>query len=224
METEFRRQRRSQSASLTLGTRKEAPWECSLRPETLFPHELEFRAAAVASPAHALPHAFGTAFRGGAGFPRESSGVRLGGTDTRDNVATVPTPEAITRTLAKLKVPSGLVGRTCWVVVALAAAVSTIAWAGRSERLCYASLVTLVVLVLPIMWRLFNYAEKHPQLTVLDGAEFLKYTQITAQKGLGEVRSARAISPGPLSLPAEDEATLALPEPSSLEQARNPPK
>ena len=121
-------------------------------------------------------------------------------------------PLDITSTLSKLKLPTGLVGRASYIVFAIVASIASIGIAIRTEMIGYACLVAIVGLVFYIVKRLFDYADKHPQLTVLDGQDFLSYTQITvAQKGVRDIPAIDTELPEPLSLPSE-QPTLQLPD------------
>ena len=56
----------------------------------------------------------------------------------------------------------------------------------RSETIGYVAISALTVIVLLALWKLFQFAERHPQVAILEGSEYIAYEQIQlAQKGVG---------------------------------------
>lgn len=115
---------------------------------------------------------------------------------------------------SKIKLPGGIVGKTCYVLMAVAGSLAAIVVAIRTEAVGFAAIGTLFVIVLVVFWRLINFAEKHPEVAILEGAEFLRYQQIElARKGAGVL---------PSSPPEPSDPTGMLPSPHDIEMAMLP--
>ena len=118
------------------------------------------------------------------------------------------------RGATKVILPGGIVGKTSYVLIAVCAALAVIAGAIRTEPIGYAAIGALAVIVLPTIWRLIRFAERHPERALMEGGEYLAYVHL-AQKGRGE------FAPSPEELPTA-EATQLLPEITEAAQRPDP--
>lgn len=82
------------------------------------------------------------------------------------------------RGFATIKLPGGVVGKLSMVMIAVVFSAATIAWSVRNEWIAVAALVVVAVIVLSLGHRLINFAEKHPQTALMEGAELLVHEQI----------------------------------------------
>ena len=115
---------------------------------------------------------------------------------------------------SKIKLPGGLVGKTCYVLMAAAGSLAVMVASIRTEAVGFVAIGTLFVLVLVVVLRLIHFAEKRPEVAILEGAEFLRYQQFElARKGVGVL---------PSSPPESPDSTEKLPSPHDIEVAMLP--
>ena len=93
----------------------------------------------------------------------------------------------LTRGTSKVKLPGGIVGKTCYLLMAVAAALAAIVAAVHTESVGFAAIAAIVIIVLPLTWRLIGFAERHPDAAILEGGEWVAYQIQLAQKGVGEL-------------------------------------
>ena len=123
-----------------------------------------------------------------------------------------------------MKLPGGIVGKACYVLMATAGSLAVICASTRTETVAYVAIGALLLIVLPVLWKLIHFAERKPEVAILEGAEFLAYQHMIslAQKGIGALPEAPPETPEPsdiLILPADIEAAR-LPDPPPT----SPPK
>ena len=80
--------------------------------------------------------------------------------------------------LAKVTLRGGVVGKVTFAVVLVSLAMAMIAWTVSNIWLSAAALGLVFVLAFSMLWRLINFADRHPQAALLEGAEFLVHEQI----------------------------------------------
>ena len=115
---------------------------------------------------------------------------------------------------SKIKLPGGLVGKTCYVLMAVAGSLAAIVVSIRTEAIGFAAIGALFVSVLVVVLRLIHFAEKRPEVAILEGAEFLRYQQIElARKGTGVL---------PTSPTEPSDSADMLPSPHDIEVAMLP--
>lgn len=84
----------------------------------------------------------------------------------------------------------------------------------RTEAVGFVAIAALFIIVIVAVLRLIHFAEKRPEVAILEGAEFLRYQQIElAQKGIGAL---------PASPPVSSDGSDALPSPRDIEVAMLP--
>lgn len=127
---------------------------------------------------------------------------------------------------SRVKLPGGIVGKTCYVLMAVAGSLGAMVVAIRSEIIGYVAIGALTLIVLPTLRRLFQFAERHPQVAILEGSEYIEYEQIQlAQKGVGTLPpSPAAPATESLDLPPAERAALQLPDPVQEKPRLRPPK
>jgi hypothetical protein len=80
--------------------------------------------------------------------------------------------------VAKVTLKGGVVGKVTFTVVSVSFALAAITWTVQNIWLSFAALVTIFTLTFVTLWRLINFADRHPQAALLEGAEFLVHEQI----------------------------------------------
>ncbi|MGD0536014.1 MAG: hypothetical protein ABSC03_00065 [Verrucomicrobiota bacterium] len=124
-----------------------------------------------------------------------------------------------TRGSAKVKLPGGIVGKTCYLLMAIAGALAAIVAAVRTESIGFAAIGALTLIVLPTVWRLIGFADKHPDAAILEGGEWVAYQIQLAQKGIGVLPDAppEAAVPEPDHLDALEIEAIQTPDQLPLE-------
>lgn len=115
---------------------------------------------------------------------------------------------------SKVKLPGGIVGKISYILMAALGAIAVIGFSTKSEIFGFIALGVIPIIVLLPVWWLIRFAEKRPEVAILEGAEFLVYHQIElAQKGVGIL---------PDAPPEPPEGTERLPSPQDIEVAMLP--
>lgn len=79
---------------------------------------------------------------------------------------------------SQVKLSGGLVGRVCSVLFVACIAIGTIGALSKSEWIMGGSIVAIVVLLFPMLWKIISFAEDNPGVALLDGAQLLKHEQL----------------------------------------------
>ncbi len=86
---------------------------------------------------------------------------------------------------SSVKLPGGVFGKTCTVLIVVSLAMFGIAWTARNVWISSAALIMIFILVFIMLWRLINFANKNPQAAILEGSEFLLHEHMQlAAKGI----------------------------------------
>lgn len=80
--------------------------------------------------------------------------------------------------VSKVTLRGGVVGKVTFAVVIVSLALAAIAWSIANIWLSAAALCMVFTLALVMLWRVINFADRHPQAALLEGAEFLAHEQI----------------------------------------------
>jgi len=103
---------------------------------------------------------------------------------------TMPSPRDIHKAVERtsfVRLPGGIVGKSAYVLISVAAALGTMVFATKSEVVAYVAIAALVITVIPTLWRLINFAERHPDVSLMEGGELLDLHRLRfAQKDVGE--------------------------------------
>jgi hypothetical protein len=87
--------------------------------------------------------------------------------------------------LSKVTLKGGLVGKATFAIMVVSLTLAAIAWAANNVWISAAALVMVFTIAFVMLWRLVNFADRHPQAALLEGAEFLVHEQIVhASKSL----------------------------------------
>ena len=128
--------------------------------------------------------------------------------------------------LSKVTLRGGVVGKVTFAVVFVAIALAAIAWSVRNVWLSAAALGMVFILALIMLWRLINFADRHPQAALLEGAEFLVHEQIVhAAKSLPiiTVSATEQVQPELVEGQAADANLAQLPDaPAELQDTGGP--
>lgn len=80
--------------------------------------------------------------------------------------------------LSKVTLRGGVVGKVTFAVTFTSLAIAAIAWSVSNIWISAAALCMVFALAFVMLWRLINFADRHPQAALLEGAEFLVHEQI----------------------------------------------
>ena len=126
----------------------------------------------------------------------------------------LPDLDKILERVSKVKLTGGLVGRVCTVVLVSCVVIGVLGALSRNEWVMGGVVVAILIIVFPMLWRVISFAEKNPQVAILDGAQFLKHEQLVlASKGVPEI----TVVPE-----AQVQEHPALPSPEQLAAANRP--
>jgi hypothetical protein len=113
----------------------------------------------------------------------------------------------LTESLTKITLPGGVVGKMSRVLICVAGFLAFIAYMGTNPWVQGSAVLTILILVLVLGWRLITFAENHPQAALMEGAELLLHEQMQlAAKGQPEIPFIPAEStsePGALPPPGD---------------------
>jgi len=115
--------------------------------------------------------------------------------------------QTMLRKAQKIKLPGGVVGKICWVVVVFCLSVTALAALTRNEWIIGGAVVSMFVLAFSMLWRVINFADKNPQAAILEGAEFLIHEQIVLGSKYNptiRVGNELPVPAHPVALPAPD--------------------
>lgn len=86
--------------------------------------------------------------------------------------------DKVLESVSKVRLSGGLVGRVCTVLLVACAALGSIGALSHNEWVMGGAISAIVLLAFPMLWRIIGFAEQHPQVAILDGAQFLKHEQL----------------------------------------------
>jgi hypothetical protein len=91
--------------------------------------------------------------------------------------------------VSNVKLPGGVVGKTCTVLLVAVVMLGGIALVVRDVYLSYFIVTAIVLFCGVILLRVISFANKNPQAALLEGAEFLVHQrEENAAKGLPNLR------------------------------------
>lgn len=94
-----------------------------------------------------------------------------------------------------MKLPGGIVGKTCYVLMAVCGALAAIVASIRTEAVGFVAIAALLVIVIWSLRRAFQFADANPDVALMEGAEIIAYRRMQlAQKGLGDLPDAIPVS------------------------------
>jgi len=80
--------------------------------------------------------------------------------------------------ISKIKLHGGLVGKVSMVLISLTLALSGVAIALKDKTIAIIIICGLLPTVAVFLWKIISFAGKHPDVALLEGAEFLAHEQI----------------------------------------------
>ena len=80
--------------------------------------------------------------------------------------------------LSRVTLRGGVVGKVTFAVSLVSIALAAIAWSASNIWISGVALAMIFSLTFVMLWRLINFADRHPQAALLEGAEFLIHEQI----------------------------------------------
>lgn len=80
--------------------------------------------------------------------------------------------------ISKVTLRGGVVGKVTFAVVLVSLALMLIAWSMHNIWLSASVVGLIFILTFTMLWRVINFADRHPQAALLEGAEFLVHEQI----------------------------------------------
>ncbi|MEW6667397.1 MAG: hypothetical protein AB1512_19505 [Thermodesulfobacteriota bacterium] len=86
--------------------------------------------------------------------------------------------QSILSSVSKIRLPGGMVGKVCTVLVVVAICMAAISWSVKLVWVSALTAVLLFVLCFVMLWRVINFADRNPQAAILEGAEFLMHEQL----------------------------------------------
>ena len=86
--------------------------------------------------------------------------------------------EKVLQKVSGIKLPSGVVGKVCLVLIVVSICVGGMTVYSGNEWIIAGGIIVIFLLVFPMLWRLINFADCNPQAALLEGAEFLIHQQI----------------------------------------------
>lgn len=108
---------------------------------------------------------------------------------------------------SKIRLSGGIVGRVCTVLIVACVSLAAIGVLTRNQWIMGGAIVAILVLALPLLWRIITFAEKNPGVAILDGAQFLKHEQLRlASKDRSDIvilPHTPKIDPSPTSVPID---------------------
>ncbi len=86
--------------------------------------------------------------------------------------------ETISQHVSKIKLPGGVVGKVCGVLVVACISMGAIACATKLVWLAITAVILIFILCFVMLWRVISFADRNPQAALLEGAEFLVHEQL----------------------------------------------
>lgn len=84
--------------------------------------------------------------------------------------------------VGKIRLPGGMVGKFCTVLIVTAVSIAVISWSVKDVRIAALGMVLVSVLVFSLGWRILSFAEKNPEVALFDGAELLMHHKLRLGK------------------------------------------
>lgn len=118
--------------------------------------------------------------------------------------------------LSKVTLRGGVVGKVTFTVALVSIALASIAWSVANIWLSAAALLMVFCLAFVMLWRLINFADRHPQAALLEGAEFLVHEQIvhaTKARAVIPLDQVEPTQPEVIEGPSADATLAQIPDP-----------
>ena len=122
--------------------------------------------------------------------------------------------------LSKVNLKGGIVSKVVIGAICAIFALATVAVAASNVWISAAAIGMIFTLALVMFWRVINFADRHPQAALLEGAEFLAHEQIVhAAKSMPDLPlgDLEQIQPEEVEGPAADPELAAVPDQEVIE-------
>ena len=86
--------------------------------------------------------------------------------------------QSILHHVSNIRLPGGMVGKVCTVLVIVSLSMAVIAWSVKLVWVSALAVILLFLLCFVMLWRVISFADKNPQAAILEGAEFLMHEQL----------------------------------------------
>lgn len=80
--------------------------------------------------------------------------------------------------LHKITLKGGVVTKQTFAIVVVCLSITVITWGANDVWLSRGAVAGILLFAFVMMWRQTNFADRHPQAALLEGAEFLAHQQI----------------------------------------------
>jgi hypothetical protein len=123
--------------------------------------------------------------------------------------------DKILNKVSAIKLPGGVVGKVCIVLVIASICIGVLAGISKNEWILGAGIAAIFLLAFPMLWRLISFADRNPQAALLEGAEFLLHTQMvmgSKNNPIIPLEAETITEERPAHLPAEERLQLDEPE------------
>ncbi len=108
--------------------------------------------------------------------------------------------------LERVKLGRGVVGKTTWALLSIIALLAIVASRVSVDWMLLLISGAGIVLFIVYLFKVLAFADKHPDLALLEGAELVKWRQMdVAAKGAGTLPSGPLVQPPPLLESIKDE-------------------
>jgi len=134
--------------------------------------------------------------------------------------------EKIMNKASQVKLSGGLVGRVCTVLFVACICIGAIGVLSRNDWIMGGAVIAILLLAFPMLWRIISFAERHPGVALLDGAQLLKHEQLRlASKQEPEILVVQSsLTEGKPVLVSDEQALLADSPPTELLPTRDASK
>jgi hypothetical protein len=85
--------------------------------------------------------------------------------------------DSLLRQVSRIKLGQGVVGKVSTVLIVVTLAVAIVAASIRVEIVSLVALGIILILALPLLWRLITFAKENPYAALLEGADLLKHEE-----------------------------------------------
>lgn len=80
--------------------------------------------------------------------------------------------------VSKVKLNGGFVGKTCMVIMVISVCFATLGYSSNSDLIKIAIAGMIFSFATIFLWKLINFADRHPQAALLEGSEFIIHEQM----------------------------------------------
>lgn len=86
--------------------------------------------------------------------------------------------DTVMKSVSKIRLKGGVVGKVCTVLVVLCIVVAFMAWVAKNPWIVGGAILLLIIICFVMLWRVIQFANKNPAAALMEGAEFLLHQQL----------------------------------------------